>query len=177
MVIMIAFLGKHIFREITLMDRKPNNNQYLKTKVFTASQEELQMMLYDGAIRFCEQARVAIIDKKIEDSFVLIDKAEKIIMEMTNSMKDEVDPEIVGNMRRLYMFIYDRLVQANMKKDIKKLDEGLKILREMRETWRLLCEKVQEERNALELVGSEIQSAQNYGSDMVEKWPTLNVEG
>ena len=92
-------------------------------------------------------------------------------------MKDEVNLEIVGNMRRLYMFIYDRLVQANMKKDIKKLDEGLKILREMRETWRLLCEKVQEERNALELVGLEIQSAKNYGSDMVEEWPTLNVEG
>jgi len=159
------------------MDRKPSNNQYLKTKVFTASQEELQMMLYDGAIRFCEQARVAIIDKKIEDSYILIDKAEKIIMEMTNSMKDEIDPEIVGNMRRLYMFIYDRLVQANMKKDVNMLDEGLKILREMRETWRLLCEKVQEERNALAPVGAEIESPHDAGGDTEEVWPTLNIEG
>ena len=158
------------------MERKPNNNQYLKTKVFTASPEELQMMLYDGAIRFCEQARVAIEDKKIEDSFTLIDKAEKIIMEMTNAMRDEIAPEIVGNMRRLYMFCYDRLVQANMKKDIVPLDECLKVLREMRETWVLLCEKLQEERQEqLQPVGANPEVVTDAAQ--IEEWPSINIEG
>ena len=51
------------------MDKKPNTpNEYLKTKVMTASPEQLQLMLYDGAIRFCEQARSAIEEKQIEQS-------------------------------------------------------------------------------------------------------------
>ncbi len=63
-------------------------NEYLKTKVLTASPEELQLMLYDGAIRFCEQARVAVANKEIENSYNLIVRAENILMELTNAMKD-----------------------------------------------------------------------------------------
>ena len=49
------------------------NNQvaqnYLRTKIFTATPEQLQLMLYDGAIRFSEQARVALQKKDFETSF------------------------------------------------------------------------------------------------------------
>ena len=102
------------------MDHKTNTpNEYLKTKVLTASQEQLQLMLYDGAIRFCEQARNAIENKQIEQSYNLIVKAEKIVMEMCHSMRDEVAPETCANMRRLYIFCYEKLVDANLKKETK----------------------------------------------------------
>ena len=74
------------------MDAK-NTNEYLKTKVLTASPEQLQLMLYDGALRFCEQARLAIENRQIEDSFNALARAEKIVMELCNGMRDEVAPE------------------------------------------------------------------------------------
>jgi len=123
-----------------------NSNAYLEAKVLTASPEQLQLMLYDGAIRFCEQARLAIQKNKIEESFNLITKAEKIIMEMLNSLRDEFAPDTCANMRRLYVFCYDRLIEANLKKNPKPLDEALNVLRPMRETWILLIEKLKEEK-------------------------------
>ncbi|MCP4711846.1 MAG: flagellar export chaperone FliS [Planctomycetes bacterium] len=129
------------------MDQKTNTpNEYLKTKVLTASQEQLQLMLYDGAIRFCEQARKAIEDKQIEQSYNLIIKAEKIVMELCNSMRDEVAPETCANMRRLYIFCYEKLVDANLKKETKSLDEALQVLRHLRETWIMVMEKAKQEK-------------------------------
>jgi len=129
------------------MDHKTNTpNEYLKTKVLTASQEQLQLMLYDGAIRFCEQARNAIENKQIEKSYNLIVKAEKIVMEMCNSMRDEVAPETCANMRRLYIFCYEKLVDANLKKETKSLDEALQVLRHLRDTWIMVMEKAQKEK-------------------------------
>lgn len=131
------------------MDNNTNNaGEYLKTKVLTASPEQLQLMLYDGAIRFCEQARTAIQDKKVEESYNLINRAEKIVLELFNSMREEIAPETCANMRGLYMFCYDRLVRANMKKDLTSLDEALRILRHVRESWLMLMEKLKKEKAA-----------------------------
>ena len=55
---------------------------YLRTKVFTATPEQLQLMLYDGAIRFAEQARAALEKKNFEQSFTLLTAAQKIMAEM-----------------------------------------------------------------------------------------------
>ena len=132
------------------MDHKTKTpNEYLKTKVMTASQEQLQLMLYDGAIRFGEQARTAIENKQIEQSYNLIVKTEKIVMEMCHAMRDEVAPQTCANMRRLYIFCYEKLVDANLKKETKSLDDALRVLRHMRETWLLVLEKVQKEKAQL----------------------------
>ncbi len=127
--------------------KENNTNEYLKTKIMTASPEELQLMLYDGAIRFCEQGRMAIQDNKIEESYKLLVKAQNIIMEMCNSLRDEISPETCHNMRMLYIFIYEKLVNANIQKSTHELDEAMKVLRHMRETWILLMKKLEEERN------------------------------
>jgi len=129
------------------MDTKNNNtNEYLKTRVLTASPEQLQLMLYDGAIRFCEQGRAAINAGEIENSFNLLGKAEKIVMELNSSMRDELAPETCDRMRSLYLFCYDRIVTANFKKEIDPLEEALQVLRHMRETWIMLMDKLQEEK-------------------------------
>jgi len=127
--------------------KQSNSNEYLKTKVLTASPEELQLMLYDGAIRFCEQARQALLDKEIEKSFHLLTRAESIIMEMCTAMREDIAPETCAKMRGLYIFCYEKLVTANMKKDIDALDEALKVIRHMRETWTMLIEKLKAEQS------------------------------
>jgi flagellar protein FliS len=122
------------------------NNQvaqnYLRTKVFTATPEQLQLMLYDGAIRFSEQARVALEKKNFEQSFELISRAQKIIAEMTGSLKHDIAPELCGKLAALYNYVYRKLIDANVDHQIQPLDEALGILRYQRETWAMLLDQL-----------------------------------
>jgi flagellar protein FliS len=157
------------------MDTNSNNiNKYQRTKILTASPEQLQLMLYDGAIRFCEQAREAINEKDIEKSYILMSKAEKIVMEMCNSMRDELAPETCSKMRALYLFCYERLVTANLKKDSKSLDEALDVLRHMRETWCLLMDKLAEEKAENQPVAVSISNSEEGNQEI---GASVNFEG
>src|SRR6476661_6410137 len=106
---------------------------YLRTKVFTATPEQLQLMLYDGAIRFGEQARLALEQKKFDQSFDLLSRTQKIIAEMTASLKHDVAPELCGKLASLYNYVYRKLIEANVDHQIQPLDEALNILRYQRE--------------------------------------------
>jgi len=130
------------------MNAKPgkNTSEYLKTKVMTASPEQLQLMLYDGAIRFCEQARRSIEAKDIEGSYTALTKAENIVLELRNGLRDEVAPEICTKMRALYLYCYEQLVKANLKRQTPFVDDALKILQHLRETWVMVMDKVQNEK-------------------------------
>lgn len=121
-------------------------DQYLRNAVLTASPEQLQLMLYDGAIRFTTQAREALAAKDIEQTHNLLTRAQRILIEMQNGLRPEVAPEICQQMASLYNFVYRRLVEANVNKDLQALEEAVEILRHMRETWVLLIEKLREER-------------------------------
>ena len=130
-------------------NQKSNPNEYLRTKVLTASPEELQLMLFDGAIRFCEQARPALEAQDIEASFNALTRAQKIVMEMCHALRDEIDPETCANMRGLYLFCYQNLVAANIEKATTPLEDALQILHHLRETWLLLMEKIKTEKTEL----------------------------
>jgi flagellar secretion chaperone FliS len=115
---------------------------YLRTKVFTATPEQLQLMLYDGAIRYGEQARVALQDKKFDQSFDLLSRTQKIITEMTASLKHDLAPELCGKLASLYNFVYRKLIEANVEHTLQPLDEALTILRYQRQTWVMLLDQL-----------------------------------
>src|SRR4051794_38534806 len=95
---------------------------YLKTKVMTATPEQLQMMLYDGAIRFTEQARVALLEKNYEQSFNLITRVQKILTELSCTLKHDVYPDLCEKLAALYTFAYRKLIEANIDHDLQALD-------------------------------------------------------
>jgi flagellar secretion chaperone FliS len=115
---------------------------YLRTKVFTATPEQLQLMLYDGAIRFSEQAKLALQEKKYDQSYDLLSRTQKIIAEMTASLKHDVAPELCGKLSALYNFVYRKLIEANIEHTIPPLDEALAILRYQRDTWAMLLDQL-----------------------------------
>ncbi len=117
-------------------------NPYLRTKVLTASPEELRLMLYDGALKFCRQAKVAIEQKQLEDSYQNLVRAQKIVLELSTSLKHSVEPELCGKLSALYTFIYRKLVDANIQRDTAAIDEAVKLLEYERETWVMLMEKI-----------------------------------
>lgn len=108
--------------------------QYNTNKVLTASPAELTLMLYEGAIKFCNIAIVAIEKKEVEKSHINIVKVEKIIdyLRMTLDMKYPVAQDF----ERVYEYLSRRLVQANIKKDAEILEEVCGHLRSMRDTWK-----------------------------------------
>jgi flagellar protein FliS len=117
-------------------------NSYLKNAVLTASPEQLQLMLYDGAIRFANQGKEALIARDFEQSFEKLSRAQAILTEMESGLRFEVNPELCERMAAIYNFIYRRLVEANVHQDPGAIEDAVKILRLERETWVLLMDKV-----------------------------------
>ena len=117
-------------------------NPYLRDAVLTASPEQLQLMLYDGAIRFASQGRAGIVAKDYEKSYEKFTRAQQIVLEMHKGLNFEVNAELCRRMAALYMFIYNKLVDACVKRETQYVDDALTILRMERETWQLLVDKV-----------------------------------
>lgn len=123
----------------------PNpTNEYLRNTVLTASPEQLQLMLYDGAIRFASQAREAIEKSDYNSSCELLLRAQKIVVELDNGLRHEINPGLCQQLASLYQFTYRRLVDANVHRDPKAIDEALRILQHQRETWVLLLQRLRE---------------------------------
>ncbi|MEM7228158.1 MAG: flagellar export chaperone FliS [Planctomycetota bacterium] len=121
----------------------PSNqaNAYLRTQVMTANPAELRLMLFDGALKFGEQAKVALQESDFEALYDATIKCQNIVMELINGLRPEVSPELCEKLSGLYTFIYGRLVRASTERDVTLLDEALELLRYERETWVLLMDK------------------------------------
>jgi flagellar secretion chaperone FliS len=116
--------------------------KYLRTKVLTATPEQLQMMLFDGAIRSCDQARDALEKKNYERSFQALTKAQAIVNQLICALRPDVSPDLCNKLKGLYTFAYRRLVDANLNHRIESLDEAANVLKFQRETWAMLMEQL-----------------------------------
>ena len=123
-------------------------NPYLKSKVLTARPEELRLMLYDGAIKFCRQAEHAIGQKDWEAMYNSLVRAQKIVLELSTSLNHETEPELCDRLNSMYNYIYRRLVDANLERDISPVTESLRLLEYERETWAMAIRKYRGEADA-----------------------------
>lgn len=117
-------------------------NPYLKTKVLTASPEELRLMLYEGAIKFCHQAGTALENSEREAAYHSLMKAQKIVLELSTSLNHDVDPDLCSKLSALYTYIYRRLVDANIQQDQNAVQEAVKLLEYEKNTWQMLLERL-----------------------------------
>ena len=115
-------------------------NQYKQNTVFTATPEELTLMLYDGCIKFMNMAKYHIENGNIQKSHESLIRAQNIIYELRGTLDDKY--EISSNLRKLYDFVLDRLIDANLKKEIKPIEEALPIVTGLRDTWKEAMGKI-----------------------------------
>ncbi len=108
-------------------------SKYRDNKIFQASKEELTLMLYDGALKFCNQAIAAIEQKDIIKANDLIIRVENIVREFQLTLDRSYD--VSKYFDSMYEYMYRRLIDANMKKDKDILMEVRDYLREFRDTW------------------------------------------
>ncbi len=115
---------------------------YLRTKVNTANPVELRLMLFDGAIKFAENARRGLQESDYETSYNGISRCQAILMELINSLCPDQDPDLCKKLSALYTFMYTRLIAASSDRDPAIVGEVLELLRYERETWSMLIEKL-----------------------------------
>ena len=112
---------------------------YNNSKIQTATPAELTLLLYEGAIKFTNIALTAMEKKDIQKTHDNIMKTERIIMEFQSTL-DHKYP-VAKDFDAVYDYILQRLRDANMKKDPEILEEVLKHLRTMRDTWKEVMAK------------------------------------
>lgn len=110
-------------------------NEYKNNAVMTASKEQLLIMLYDGAIRFVRQARLAMEENRVTDKVQGISKAMAIITEFSNTLDHEIGGEIAEDLSRLYDFMIRELTSANARNEVERLDPVEKILLDLRQAF------------------------------------------
>ena len=107
---------------------------YANSKVATATPAELTLMLYDGAIKFCNIAIMALEEKDLEKAHNNIIKVENIISEFQITLNHKYP--VAKDFDAVYKYLKERSVEANVKKDKEVLEEVLEHLRTMRDTWK-----------------------------------------
>ena len=108
--------------------------QYNNNKVMTASPAELTLMLYEGAIKFCNIAQAAIEENDIQKAHNNIIKAQRIIDYLRQTL--DMKYPVAQDFENIYSYLGTRLVQANMKKDADILKEVNEHLHSVRDTWK-----------------------------------------
>lgn len=139
-------------------------NAYKKASVNTASQAELVVLLYEGAVKkltsasskFGPDGKLPVANIESFSADVL--RAQEIITELQVSLDMEKGGEISRNLMALYIFFNDQLRNANISKSKEKIDSVLNMMSQLTDSWRQAAE------NANGTVPSQSQ-------------PALNIEG
>lgn len=117
---------------------------YRQTSVATATPEKLLLMLFDGAIRFLNQARFAMEQQNLEAANKWLGKLQDVFFELNMSL-DMSQGEVALNLRKLYEFYQNEVTMANVEKSIERLQPVEEFLRIFRETWAEAAKKVNQE--------------------------------
>jgi flagellar protein FliS len=107
--------------------------RYKQQSIMTSDGAKLLIMLYSGLIKFLNIAKMSIEERNIQGANSAIIKAENILVELMTSLDTSFD--ISNDLIKIYDYMHDRLVQANIKKSNEILEEVLNMAVEMRDTW------------------------------------------
>ncbi|MDH4122102.1 MAG: flagellar export chaperone FliS [Deltaproteobacteria bacterium] len=108
---------------------------YQTAGIQTADQRTLIVMLYDGLIRFLKKAEQKIEAQDIEGAHNYLVRSREIVAELMATLNPEKGGEVGRNLKRLYVYVFDKVVEANLYKDTDRIREAVKIMSTLREGW------------------------------------------
>lgn len=106
---------------------------YRRNQVLNAPPEQLTLMLYNGCLKFIDEGIAAVEEKNFENANITLQKAQRIISEFRMTLN--MDYEISHQLLPLYDYVYNKLVEGNMKSEIDPLNEAKTIIKELRDAW------------------------------------------
>lgn len=107
---------------------------YQENSVSTASSAKLLLMLYEGAIKFCRFAEMAIDERNVEIRNKNLIKVQNIITELTITLNKDAG-EVAEQLSSLYEYMQNELIQANVKNDKGKVTGVKNMLQELHDVW------------------------------------------
>ena len=116
---------------------------YSNNRINTASKEELTLMLYDGALKFLNQAITSLEARDLAKSSELMIRVQEIIREFQLTLNRDI--EISKNFDAMYDYMHRRLIEANMAKDKEILMEVRDLTRDFRDMWKQAMKSAREQ--------------------------------
>jgi flagellar protein FliS len=111
---------------------------YQRTAITTQSRGRLIVLLYDGAIKFMKLAIQEIEAGNWAAKGLYLSRAQDIIQELNGVLDMERGGEVAQNLRRLYLYINQRLFQANAKKDPQIIREVIALMEDLNQSWKTI---------------------------------------
>ncbi|MEO5821996.1 MAG: flagellar export chaperone FliS [Vicinamibacteraceae bacterium] len=108
---------------------------YYQTHVQSRSPLELVVMLYDGALRFCDQAATAMDAGDMTTKAMAMSRAFAILAELQNTLNVKDGGELARQLDALYAHMHDRLVDANIQRSSAPIRDVMKLLTPLRDAW------------------------------------------
>ncbi len=116
-------------------------NEYRKQAAAGASPVGLIVMLYDGALRFMEAGKAAVIAKDLPKQNDHLQRAQKIVLHLMATLNMEKGGHIATNLMSLYMYVVDELVKANIHDQTEPIENAMRTMSELRQGWAELEQK------------------------------------
>ena len=107
---------------------------YLRNKILNASPMERVMILYEGAIASCLRARDRFDARRRTETCDALVRAQSMIRELRNAL-DMSRGEIASGLYRLYSYMIQRLIEANVQRKRENIDQVIRMLTELKQTW------------------------------------------
>lgn len=114
--------------------QKPHD-QYKKQSIETASPVKLVVMLYEGAIRFIDKAIETMDYKTYDQVNENIQRAKDIVVELRLSLNFKSGGEVATRLDSLYDYVFSKLGEGNVKKNVKPLKEARKVISDLLGSW------------------------------------------
>jgi flagellar secretion chaperone FliS len=108
---------------------------YRRASVITADGKRLVLMCYEGAIDHLRMGKQKYMQKDFEGKAKAFIKVQDIINELRCALDFEKGGEIAKNLDALYRYVLGRLTYADIHKDMKAVDEAIRILGELKSAW------------------------------------------
>jgi len=122
----------------------PRSNPYAKyedVKFSTSNKGNLILLLYDGTIRFLEEAKKRMEVNDYSGKGLYLDRAFSAINELRTSLNFEADQKLADSLNQLYFFMTKQLSKATIDNDTKALDLVIELLRGLRVAWAVAVKK------------------------------------
>jgi len=124
------------------------HKQYKQVQVKTANKEKLLIMLYQGCIKFLRLAKKSIEDEDIQGANNYIIRSQDIIRELMHTLDREKGGEVADNLYSLYDFMNRQLIEANVNKDVEKIEVVEDMMMELLDSWKQIAgEKKKKNKN------------------------------
>lgn len=108
--------------------------RYKSNSIAVASPEQLLIMLVDGAVKYTKVARLALIKGDKERAHKELIRVQEIFGELIRTL-DPNAGDFAGELLIIYSCIRQKLIEANIKKDVLIIDEVLPLIENVRDTW------------------------------------------